>query len=88
VAHGGLTRRWFAIGKTLGGESDTPGLGLSQPGDRKRHDSTLRAPRGHHLPDLKTADHVAVMGAEKVAWFADSEGDVLCLHKVIGDMSS
>jgi hypothetical protein len=42
----------------------------------------------YDLPDLKTADHVAVMGAEKVAGFADSEGDVLCLHKVIDDMSS
>ncbi|MEP7194539.1 MAG: VOC family protein [Actinomycetota bacterium] len=37
-------------------------------------------------PDLKTTDHVAVMGAEKAAWFADSEGNILCLHEVIGDM--
>lgn len=42
----------------------------------------------YDLPDLKTTDHVAVMGAEKAAWFADSEGNILCLHQVIGNMSS
>jgi len=27
------------------------------------------------------------MGEEKAAWFADSEGNILCLHeRVIGDM--
>jgi hypothetical protein len=41
----------------------------------------------YDLPDLKTADHVAVMGAEKAAWFADTEGNILCLHEVIGVMS-
>ena len=41
----------------------------------------------YDLPDLKTTDHVVVMGAEKAAWFADSEGNILCLHEVIGDMS-
>ena len=41
----------------------------------------------YDLPDLKTTDHVCVMGAEKAAWFADSEGNILCLHQiVIGDM--
>jgi catechol 2,3-dioxygenase-like lactoylglutathione lyase family enzyme len=39
----------------------------------------------YDLPDLKTTDHVAVMGAEKAAWFADSEGNILCLHEVVGD---
>jgi len=39
----------------------------------------------YDLPDLKTTDHVVVMGAEKAAWFADSEGNILCLHEVIGD---
>jgi len=42
----------------------------------------------YDLPDLKTTDHVAVMGAEKAAWFADTEGNILCLHELIGDMSS
>jgi len=33
------------------------------------------------LPGLKTTDHVAVMGTEKAAWFADTEGNILCLHE-------
>jgi len=42
----------------------------------------------YDLPDLKTTDHVCVMGSEKAAWFADSEGNILCLHEtVIGDMA-
>jgi hypothetical protein len=41
----------------------------------------------YDLPNLKTADHVAVMGAENAAWFADSEGNILCLHEVIGKTS-
>jgi len=42
----------------------------------------------YDLPDLKTVDHVCVMGTEKAAWFADSEGNILCLHEhLIGDMS-
>jgi predicted enzyme related to lactoylglutathione lyase len=39
----------------------------------------------YDLPDLKTTDHVAVMGSEKAAWFADSEGNILCLHEHDGD---
>ena len=40
------------------------------------------------LPDLKTVDHVCVMGDEKATWFADSEGNILCLHEhLIGDIS-
>jgi catechol 2,3-dioxygenase-like lactoylglutathione lyase family enzyme len=35
----------------------------------------------YDLPDLKTIDHVAVLGDEKAAWFADSEGNILCLHE-------
>jgi predicted enzyme related to lactoylglutathione lyase len=42
----------------------------------------------YDMPDLKTTDHVAVMGAEKAAWFADTEGNILCLHEVIGHMSA
>jgi len=42
----------------------------------------------YDLADLKTTDHVCVMGDEKAAWFADTEGNILCLHeKMIGDMS-
>jgi catechol-2,3-dioxygenase len=42
----------------------------------------------YDLPDLKTTDHVAVMGNEKAAWFADSEGNILCLHEVVGKAPS
>jgi catechol 2,3-dioxygenase-like lactoylglutathione lyase family enzyme len=35
----------------------------------------------YDLPDLKTVDHVAVMGSEKAAWFKDPDGHVLCLHQ-------
>lgn len=35
----------------------------------------------YDLPDLKTTNHVAVMGTEKAAWFADTEGNILCLHE-------
>ena len=35
----------------------------------------------YDLPELKTTDHVAVMGTEKAAWFADTEGNILCLHE-------
>ena len=35
----------------------------------------------YDMPDLKTVDHVAVMGSEKAAWFKDPDGNVLCLHQ-------
>ena len=35
----------------------------------------------YDMPELKTTDFVAVMGAEKAAWFADTEGNILCLHE-------
>jgi catechol 2,3-dioxygenase-like lactoylglutathione lyase family enzyme len=35
----------------------------------------------YDLPDLKTTDHVAILGDEKAAWFADSEGNILCVHE-------
>lgn len=42
----------------------------------------------YDLPDLKTVDHVAVMGREKAAWFADTEGNILCLHEAVGNKPS
>jgi predicted enzyme related to lactoylglutathione lyase len=36
----------------------------------------------YDMPDLKTVDHVAEMGAEKAAWFKDPDGNVLCLHQM------
>jgi catechol 2,3-dioxygenase-like lactoylglutathione lyase family enzyme len=37
----------------------------------------------YDLPGLKTVDHVCVLGAEKAAWFRDTEGNYLCLHEEI-----
>jgi predicted enzyme related to lactoylglutathione lyase len=36
------------------------------------------------MEGLKTVDHIAQMGKERAAWFNDSEGNVLCLHEVMG----
>ena len=38
----------------------------------------------YDLPGLKTVGHVCVLGAEKAAWFEDTEGNILCLHEDIG----
>lgn len=35
----------------------------------------------YDFPGLKTVGHVCVLGAEKAAWFKDSEGNYLCLHE-------
>jgi predicted enzyme related to lactoylglutathione lyase len=41
----------------------------------------------YDTPEIKTVDHVCDMGDEKAAWFADTEGNILCLHeRLIGDM--
>ncbi len=45
--------------------------------------------RGVHFQDfemegLKTVNHIAEMGKERAAWFTDSEGNVLCLHQMLG----
>ena len=38
----------------------------------------------YDLPGFKTVEHVCVLGAEKAAWFKDSEGNYLCLHEDVG----
>ena len=35
----------------------------------------------YDFPDFKTVDHGCVLGAEKAAWFKDTEGNFLCLHE-------
>jgi catechol 2,3-dioxygenase-like lactoylglutathione lyase family enzyme len=35
----------------------------------------------YDFPDLKTVNHVCVLGAEKAAWFKDTEGNYLCIHE-------
>ncbi|GAB2957543.1 VOC family protein [Amycolatopsis acidiphila] len=32
--------------------------------------------------DLRTVGHIATVGAEKAAWFTDTEGNCLCLHQL------
>jgi predicted enzyme related to lactoylglutathione lyase len=36
------------------------------------------------MEGFKTVDHIADLGKERAAWFSDSEGNVLCLHQVVG----
>lgn len=36
-------------------------------------------------PGLKTVNHVCVLGAEKAAWFMDTEGNCLCIHEDLGE---
>ena len=35
----------------------------------------------YDFPALKTVNHVCVLGAEKAAWFKDTEGNYLCIHE-------
>lgn len=35
----------------------------------------------YDYPGLKTVNHVCVLGAEKAAWFKDTEGNYLCIHE-------
>lgn len=35
----------------------------------------------YDLPDLKTVEHVCVLGSEKAAWFKDPDGNILCVHE-------
>jgi catechol 2,3-dioxygenase-like lactoylglutathione lyase family enzyme len=35
----------------------------------------------YDMPGLKTEKHICVLGAEKAAWFYDTEGNCLCVHE-------
>ncbi|MBK6631754.1 MAG: VOC family protein [Betaproteobacteria bacterium] len=35
----------------------------------------------YDFPGFKTVNHVCVLGAEKAAWFKDTEGNFLCIHE-------
>lgn len=54
-------------------------------GDIEKELSELQAKgivfENYDLPELRTVDHVCVLGSEKAAWFRDSEGNYLCLHQ-------
>jgi catechol 2,3-dioxygenase-like lactoylglutathione lyase family enzyme len=38
----------------------------------------------YDLPDFKTIDHIAELGGTRSAWFLDPDGNVLCVHQVVG----
>jgi catechol 2,3-dioxygenase-like lactoylglutathione lyase family enzyme len=38
----------------------------------------------YDLPELKTVDHIAEVGGDRAAWFLDPDGNVLCVHQVVG----
>jgi catechol 2,3-dioxygenase-like lactoylglutathione lyase family enzyme len=38
----------------------------------------------YDLPELKTVDHIADVGGDRAAWFLDPDGNVLCVHQVVG----
>jgi len=43
--------------------------------------------RDDDTPEFKTVDNIATMAAQKGAWLADTEGNILCPHeRVIGKM--
>jgi predicted enzyme related to lactoylglutathione lyase len=35
----------------------------------------------YDFPGFKTVEHIAVIGADKAAWFSDTEGNILCIHE-------
>jgi catechol 2,3-dioxygenase-like lactoylglutathione lyase family enzyme len=35
----------------------------------------------YDFPNLKTVEHVCVLGSDKAAWFKDPEGNYLCVHE-------
>ena len=53
---------------------------------REIRDLEVRGVQFHDydLPGLKSSGHVCLLGAEKAAWFNDSEGNLLCLYEVAG----
>jgi catechol 2,3-dioxygenase-like lactoylglutathione lyase family enzyme len=50
--------------------------------EREVRDLSSRGVRfeDYDLPNLKTVDHVCVLGGDKAAWFKDTEGNILCIH--------
>lgn len=38
----------------------------------------------YDTPNLTTVNHIADLGSERAAWFADPEGNILCVHQSHG----
>lgn len=81
---GGSTLALFP--KPEGTKADHTAISFRVP-DIARSIATLKAAgvefENYDFPGLKTVDHVCVLGAEKAAWFKDTEGNTLCLHEDI-----
>jgi len=37
----------------------------------------------YDFPGFKTIEHVAIVGADRAAWFSDPEGNILCVHEEV-----
>lgn len=37
----------------------------------------------YDLPEIKTVNHVCLLGSERAAWFRDPDGNILCLHQTM-----
>jgi catechol 2,3-dioxygenase-like lactoylglutathione lyase family enzyme len=35
----------------------------------------------YEFPSFLTVDHMVVLGTDKVAWFSDTENNILCIHQ-------
>jgi catechol 2,3-dioxygenase-like lactoylglutathione lyase family enzyme len=70
-----------------GAQSENTALSF-EVGDLETEISDLEAKgvqfQDFDLEDLKTVGHIAELGAERAAWFTDTEGNLLCLHQVKG----
>jgi predicted enzyme related to lactoylglutathione lyase len=38
----------------------------------------------YDMPGIKTQNGIATQGSVKAAWFKDTEGNILCIHQIIG----
>ncbi|GER10326.1 VOC family protein [Variovorax boronicumulans] len=79
---GGSTLALFP--KPEGTKADHTAISFQVPDIAASIDKLKRAGvvfEDYDFPDLKTADHVCVLGSEKAAWFKDTEGNFLCIHE-------
>lgn len=79
---GGSTLALFP--KPEGTKADHTAISFQVPDIAASIDTLKRAGvvfEDYDFPDLKTVDHVCVLGSEKAAWFKDTEGNFLCIHE-------
>ncbi|MCY1539153.1 hypothetical protein D9M68_747250 [compost metagenome] len=79
---GGSTLALFP--KPEGTKADHTAISFQVPDIAASIDKLKRAGvvfEDYDFPDLKTVDHVCVLGSEKAAWFKDTEGNFLCIHE-------